>query len=92
MLAHYISEILLRLDRNLIIEAQRWVEKAIELDRKNGMRLLLAGDYALSAKISQKMGDGERSRNVFGQAIKIFQECGANGYWRKTGRMIAAMA
>ena len=86
------SEILLHWDRNLILEAQRWVERAIELDRKNGMRLLLAGDYALSAKISQKMGDGERSRNVFGQAIKIFEECGANGYWRKTGRGMAGVA
>ncbi len=91
-LAHYISEILLHWDRNLILEAQRWVERAIELDRKNGMRLLLGGDYALSAKISQKMGDGEKSRNVFGQAIKIFEECGANGYWRKTGRGMAGVA
>jgi tetratricopeptide (TPR) repeat protein len=91
-IAQYISEILLHLDRHLIREAQEWVEKAIELDRKNGMRLLLARDYALSAKISQKMGDRERSRNVFGQAIKIFRECGADGYWRKTGREIAAVA
>ncbi len=91
-IAQYISEILLHLDRHLIREAQEWVEKAIELDRKNGMRLLLARDYALSAKISQKMGDGERSRNIFGQAIKIFRECGADGYWRKTGREIAAVA
>ena len=49
-MAQYISEILLHLDRNLIPEAQEWAEKAIELDGKNGMRLLLARDYALEAE------------------------------------------
>ncbi len=91
-IAQYISEILLHLNKHLIPQAREWVEKAIELDGKNGMRLLLARDYALAAKIFQKMGDRERSRDIFGQAIKIFQECGAVGYWRKTGQEMAGVA
>jgi predicted ATPase/class 3 adenylate cyclase len=91
-MAQYISEILLHLDRNLIPEAQEWAEKAIELDGKNGMRLLLARDYALAARILQERGDRAKSRDSYGHAIRIFQECGADGYWRKTGREIVAVA
>ena len=91
-MAQYISEILLHLDRNLIPEAQEWAERAIELDGKNGMRLLLARDYALAARILQERGDRAKSRDSYGQAIRIFQECGADGYWRKTGREIVAVA
>jgi class 3 adenylate cyclase/tetratricopeptide (TPR) repeat protein len=89
-LAQYISEILLQLDREHTLEAREWVEKAIELDRKNGMRLLLAKDYALAAKILQRMGDLEGSRVALARAAKIFEECGAGGYLKRAGQEVAA--
>lgn len=91
-IAQYISEILLHLNGELLPQAQEWVEKAIELDDQNGMRLLLGRDYVLAARICQRSGNAERSRERLGQAIKIFEECGAEGYLKKTVQELAAVA
>jgi class 3 adenylate cyclase/tetratricopeptide (TPR) repeat protein len=91
-IAQYISEILLHLGERLAPLARDWVEKAIELDRQNGMRLLLGRDYFLLSVICKRMGDQTRSRENLVQAIEIFQECGAGAYLQKANQELTAMA
>ena len=64
--------------------AENWIEKAIEADKKNGARWLLARDYALCAELFKRKGDASGARESMKKAIEIYGECGADGWMKKT--------
>jgi tetratricopeptide (TPR) repeat protein len=83
-----IAEILLSTD-NYISEAEKWLTKAIETNKKYGVRLYLAIGYALYAELFIKKGDQSKAKENLGKAIEIFKECGADGWVQKYQKDLA---
>jgi class 3 adenylate cyclase/tetratricopeptide (TPR) repeat protein len=79
----YIAEILLGLDGNHLKSAKNWILQAIEADKINGLKFFLARDYALLAEINQRRGEPIKANESMDKAIKIFKECGADGWVEK---------
>ncbi len=79
----YIGEILLNIDDRHMSEAEHWILKAIEADQRNRMMFHLGKDYALYANLFKRKGDRLKAQENLGKAIKIFKECGADGWVKK---------
>jgi predicted ATPase len=78
-----IAEILLEINNHNLSDAQQWIEKAIEADKKNGMMWHLAMDYASYAEVFKRKGDQSKIRDNLSTAIEIFKQCGADGWVEK---------
>ena len=89
-MARYIGEILLNIDDQHVFEAEDWIKKAIEADRKNDMRWHLGRDYALYAELFKRKGDQPKARENLGKAIEILRECGADGWVEKYEKKLAS--
>lgn len=76
----YIGEILLNIDDRHMPDAEKWIQKAIEADQRNGMRFELGNDYALYAELLKRKGDRLKAHENLGRAIEILKECGADGW------------
>jgi len=50
-ISRYIEEILLNIDDQHLPEADKWIQKAIEADQRNGTRFNLGKDYALYGEL-----------------------------------------
>jgi class 3 adenylate cyclase/tetratricopeptide (TPR) repeat protein len=85
-----ICVILLSTD-NHIAEAEKWITKAIETDKKSGLRLYLAIDCAQYADLFIKKGDQSKAKENLSKAIAIFKECGADGWVEKYEKELAAI-
>ena len=88
-IAQYTAEILFHLNEKLVPQAREWADRAAELNRQNGMQLLLGRDYLLSARIWKRMGDPARAREELIRALEIFQQCGADGCLKKARQELA---
>ena len=85
-----IAEILLSSDDHLS-EAEEWINRAIEINKKYGIRLYLAIDYALYAELFMRKGDHSKAKENLGRAIEIFKECGADGWVQIYQKDLAAL-
>jgi class 3 adenylate cyclase/tetratricopeptide (TPR) repeat protein len=83
MIARYISEILFHVDDQQMSEAEDWIEKAIETDKRNGTIWNLGRDYALCSELFKRKGDHSKFQENLNKAIEIFKECGAEGWVEK---------
>jgi tetratricopeptide (TPR) repeat protein len=83
LMAGGIGEILMNIDDDHIIEAEDWIRKAIEFNKRNGMVWHLGKDYALYAELFKRKGDKLKAKENLGKAIEIFKECGADGWVEK---------
>jgi tetratricopeptide (TPR) repeat protein len=88
----YIGEILLSIDDQHLSEADHWIQKAIEADKRNRMMFNLGKDYALYADLFKRKGDREKFRVNLGKAIDLFKECGADGWVEKYEKELAALS
>jgi len=79
----HIGEILLNIDDQHISDTERWVKKAIEADKRNGVMFELGKDYALSAELFNRKGNQSKAKENLRKAIKIYRECGADGWVKK---------
>jgi len=79
-IARNIATILLNIDDRHRSEAEDWIERAIEADKKNGMTWFLARDYALYAELFKRKNNKSKAKENLTQAIKILRECGADGW------------
>jgi tetratricopeptide (TPR) repeat protein len=61
-ISRYIGEILLNIDNQHTSEAEHWIKKAIEEDKRNGMMFYLGRDYALYADFFKRDGDRLKAR------------------------------
>jgi tetratricopeptide (TPR) repeat protein len=86
----YICEILLVLDDSFLSEAEDWIKKAIEFDKKNGMMFYLASDYILFADLFKRKKDFPKVKENLTKAIEIFSECGADGWVEKYEKELAS--
>lgn len=92
MTNRYVSEILFSLDDHYLSEAESWVKKAIEADKRNGMMWFLGRDYAICAEIFKRKDDYLKAREYIGLAIEILKECGADGWVQKAEKRQALLA
>jgi len=79
----FLGEIFLNLGGSHVVEAEHWIQKAIEADERNGMRFHLGRDYALYAEFFIFQKDRAKARLNLGKAVEILKECGADGFVRK---------
>jgi tetratricopeptide (TPR) repeat protein len=86
-----IGEILLNIDDQRISEAEDWIKRAIETNQKYGTMWHLARDYALYAEFFKRREDISKVKENLSKAIKIFKECGADGWVEKYEKELAAL-
>jgi tetratricopeptide (TPR) repeat protein len=86
-----IGEIRLNIDDQNFSFAERDLEKAIEIDNRNGMMFHLGSDYALYAELFKRKGDISKAENHLGKAIEILKECGADGWVEKYEKELAEL-
>ena len=90
-MSRYIGEILLNIDEKHISEAEDWIKRAIEADTRNGMMWHLARDHALYAELYKRKSDTPKAKGNLNKAIKIFKECGADGWVTRAEEALAAI-
>ena len=90
--ARNIGDILLKKDDDHLSDAEVWFQKAIEVDRKNGLRWQLAQDHAFYAEWFKKKGDIQGTKEQLTKAIDLFRECGANGWVTRTEKALAELS
>jgi tetratricopeptide (TPR) repeat protein len=73
-------------------EAEEWITKAIEINKKYGMRLYLAIDYAQYSELFIKKGDQSKAKENLNKAIEIFKQCGADGWVEKYEKELASLS
>ena len=64
-------------------EAEEWINKAIEADKQNGMQWQLAYDFTVYADFYKFTSDKTKAKEYISNAIRIFKECGADGWAAK---------
>ncbi len=87
-----IGVILSNIDDQHISEAENWIERAIEANKRNGMIWNLAKDYALYAELFKRKGDLSKAKEKLSKSIEIFTECGADAWVEKYEKELAALS
>ena len=86
-----IAEIHLNIDDQHLSEAEDWVRKAIEADKRNGMMFYLGRDHALYADLLKRKGNQSKAKENLVKAIDILKECGADGWVEKYEKELAGL-
>ncbi|MHA2062734.1 MAG: hypothetical protein ACW963_10665 [Candidatus Sifarchaeia archaeon] len=55
------------------------------------MMLHLGRDYALYAELHKRKGDQSKAKESLKEAIKIYKECGADGWVEKAKKELASL-
>ena len=92
MMARYISEILLNIDDHHMSQAENWIKKALEMDKRNGTMFQLGTDYSLCAELLRRKGERPKAKENLIKAIEIFKECGADGWVKKAEQELASIS
>jgi tetratricopeptide (TPR) repeat protein len=92
MMARNIGDILLQVDDEHMAEAEVWIRKAIEADKRNGTRWYLATDHALYGDWFKKKGNLSSAAEQLTRAVEIFRECGADGWVKKSEKELGAFS
>jgi tetratricopeptide (TPR) repeat protein len=87
-----ICEILLNFDDQQMPEAEDWIKKAIETDKRNGTMWNLGRDYTVYAELLKRKGDQTKAKENLNKAIDIFKECGADGWVTKAEEELATLS
>ncbi len=90
-ISRHLGDLLLNLGDSHLIEAEHWIQKAIETEERNGMRFDLGLDYALYAEFFKREGDRTKVQENLGKAIEILRQCGADGWVEKYERELVAL-
>jgi predicted ATPase/class 3 adenylate cyclase len=89
--ARHVGEILLNIDDQHISEAEDWVKKAIQTDKRNCTMWSLGGDYAFYAELFKRKGDQSKAKEKLSKAIEIYNECGADRWAEKYEKELAEL-
>ena len=73
-------------------EAEDWLKGAIETHRQDDMMWYLARDFTLYADLQKRKGDMPKAKENLIKAIEIFEECGADGWVKKTEKELEALS
>ncbi len=91
LMARGIAEILMNIDDDHIAEAEHWINKAFEADKRNGMMWNVAKDFTLYTELFERKADILKAQENLGKAIRIFKECGADGWVSKYEKEMASI-
>jgi tetratricopeptide (TPR) repeat protein len=91
-MARYIAEILLNIDNRHIPEAEDWIKKAMEADKRNAMMFHLGKDYTVFAELERRKGNQSKAKENLRKAIEIYRECGADGWMEKAEKELASLS
>jgi hypothetical protein len=80
------------MDDQHVSESEKWINKAITADNRNGMMWHLGMDYALYAKLFKRKGDQSKAKENLNKAIEILKECGADGWVEKYEKELATLS
>jgi tetratricopeptide (TPR) repeat protein len=89
--SRYMAQIFMNIDSDYMTEAETWIRKAIEADKRNGMMFHLGKGYALYAELFRRKGDKSKDKENLYKAIEIFKECGADGWVKKYEKELATL-
>ena len=78
-----IAVILLNIDDQSSSDAEEWLRKAIETNKRNDMRWYLGISYGNYADFFIRKGDKLKATEKLNKAIKILKECDADGWVEK---------
>ena len=92
LLRRHIGQALLNFGDKYVTDAEGWIKKAIEADERNGMRWHLASDYALHGELVKRKGDLVKAKESLSKAVRIFKECGADGWVKKYEEEMASLS
>jgi len=90
-MAQWISRILLDVDEPDIENAEKWINRAIEANSRNGQTWWLGMDYACHADLFRRKREHSGVRESIVKAIDIFNECGAEGWVGKFEKELAKL-
>jgi tetratricopeptide (TPR) repeat protein len=90
-IARYIGEILLNIDSQQLSEAEKWTNRAIEANEKYKMNWSLGHDFVLLSRISNIKEDKLGAKDELSKALKIFKDCGADGWVEKYKKELATL-
>jgi len=88
----YVAEILLNIDAHHRSEAEDWIKKAIEANKKNGAMLELSRTYTLYAELFKRKGNQPKAKENLRKAIELFKECGADGWVEKAKKELTSLS
>ena len=91
LVRRYVGEILLHVDNRRVSDIEDWIKRAIELDETNGILFSLGADFALYAELFKQKGDISKAKENLSKAIKIFKDCGADGWIKKYEEELASL-
>ena len=91
LIQRYVAETLSKLSNQYSQEAENLIKKAIDADKQNGMMWHLARDYALYADWCKREGNLPKASENLGKAVKIFKECGADGWVKKYEKELTSL-
>ena len=80
------------IDDNHLPEAEDWINKAIEMDKRNGMMWHLGQDYSSCAELFKRKDDQSKTKENLNRAIETFKECGADGWVEENEKELAALS
>jgi len=86
-----IGEILLNFNEEHVTAAEDWIRKAIDADRKNGMKWQLGQDYVTYSNFFRRKNDHIKSKENLSEAIEILKECDADGWVEKYNDELAEL-
>jgi class 3 adenylate cyclase/tetratricopeptide (TPR) repeat protein len=84
-----IAGILLNIDDQHLSEAEDWIKKAIEADKRNGTMLDLGMAYTLYAELLKRIGELPQAKENLNKSIGIYKECGADGWLKRAEETLA---
>jgi predicted ATPase len=85
-----IGWIILHIDDKHINDAEDWIKKAIEADKKNATMWSLGRDYAFYSELLERKGDQTKAEATLKEAIDIFKDCSADGWVEKYEQELTA--
>jgi len=85
-----IGRIILHIDDKHINDAEDWIKKAIEADKRNATMWSLGRDYAFYAELLERKGDQTKAEASLKKAIDIFKDCSADGWVEKYEKELTA--
>jgi len=88
----YLAEMMLYLNISDMQKADRLIQEAIAIDSQNKNFFDLPQDLAVSAEIYKRMGDQSRVIAALSEAIRIYRECGADGWVEKYEKELVSLS
>jgi tetratricopeptide (TPR) repeat protein len=91
-MTRYVGEMLLDIDDRHMNEAEDWINKAVDVDKRNGTMWNLGRDYTAYAELFKRKGDHSKAKEHLSKAIEILKECGADGWVQKYEKELASLS